>query len=131
MGVSDGSSDVCSSDLASLWGLGVTDGLRATIVAGIVVGVFAIGGQIVLYGMAPSVYPTLSRSTGVGAAVAFGRMGAIAGPLIAGHLLAIGLSPAAVLIAAIPCVVLAGMCALLLVPPRRVSRVADNRAAGV
>src|SRR3546814_8300262 len=81
--------------------------------------------------MAPSVYPTLSRSTGVGAAVAFGRMGAIAGPLIAGHLLAIGLSPAAVLIAAIPCVVLAGMCALLLVATRRVSRVNENRAAGV
>src|SRR3546814_1895835 len=80
--------------------------------------------------MAPSVYPTLSRSTGVGAAVAFGRMGAIAGPLIAGHLLAIGLSAAAVLIAAIPCVVLAGMCALLLVATRRVSRVDENRAAG-
>src|SRR3546814_17798609 len=47
---------------ASLWGLGVIDGLTATIVAGIVVGFFAIGGQIVLYGMAPSVYPTLSRS---------------------------------------------------------------------
>src|SRR3546814_2896941 len=32
---------------ASLWGLGVIDGLTATIVAGIVVGFFAIGGQIV------------------------------------------------------------------------------------
>src|SRR3546814_6682867 len=87
---------------ASLWGLGVIDGLTATIVAGIVVGFFAIGGQIVLYGMAPSVYPTLSRSTGVGAAVAFGRLGAIAGPLFAGDLLAIGPSPAAVLFSAIP-----------------------------
>ncbi len=115
----------------SLWALGVIDGLTATIGASIVVGFFAIGGQIVLYGMAPSVYPTLSRSTGVGAAVAFGRMGAIAGPLMAGHLLAIGFSPATVLIAAIPCVILAGACALLLVTTRMASRLDENSAAGL
>lgn len=103
----------------SLWALGVIDGLAATIAAGIVVGFFAIGGQTILYGLAPSIYPTLSRSTGVGAAVAVGRMGAIAGPLLAGHLLATGLAPARVLLAATPCVVLAGASALWLARPGR------------
>lgn len=98
----------------SLWALGVIEGLMPTILAGIVVGFFAIGGQTVLYGVAPSAYPTLCRSTGVGAAVAFGRMGAIAGPLAAGRLIMLGLSPAAVLIAAVPCVLVAGSSALLL-----------------
>lgn len=98
----------------SLWALGVIDGLTATIVAGVIVGFFAIGGQFVLYGIAPAVYPTLSRSTGVGAAVAFGRIGAIAGPLAAGHFLSIGFAPASVLAAAIPCVIIAGCSALWL-----------------
>jgi len=98
----------------SLWALGVIDGLTATIVAGVIVGFFAIGGQFVLYGIAPAIYPTLSRSTGVGAAVAFGRIGAIAGPLAAGHLLSSGLSPASVLATAIPCVIVAGCSALWL-----------------
>lgn len=98
----------------SLWALGVIDGLTATIVAGVVVGFFAIGGQFVLYGIAPAVYPTLSRSTGVGAAVAFGRIGAIAGPLAAGHLLSVGFAPASVLAAAVPCVIIAGCSALWL-----------------
>src|SRR3546814_21053009 len=78
---------------ASLWGLGVIDGLTATIVAGIVVGFFALGGQILLSGIGPSVYPPLSRPTGVGAAVAFGRLGPIACTLLAGPPVHIGFPP--------------------------------------
>ena len=96
----------------SLAGLGAAQGFWPVVGAGIVMGFFAIGGQLVLYTLAPAHYPTLGRATGVGAAVSFGRLGGIAGPLAAGKLLALGLTPAAVLLAATPCALLAGVAAL-------------------
>jgi len=96
----------------SLAGLGAAQGFWPVVGAGILVGFFAIGGQLVLYTLAPAHYPTLSRATGVGAAVSFGRLGGIAGPLAAGKLLALGLAPAMVLLAATPCALLAGAAAL-------------------
>jgi AAHS family 3-hydroxyphenylpropionic acid transporter len=97
---------------AGLWGLGAAHGFWPVAAVGIVVGFFAIGGQLVLYSLAPGYYPTLVRATGVGSAVSFGRLGGIAGPLAAGKLLALGLAPAAVLLAATPCAVLAGLAAV-------------------
>ena len=96
----------------SLYGLGAASGFWPVVAVGIVMGFFAIGGQLVLYTVAPSHYPTLVRATGVGSAVSFGRLGGIAGPLAAGKLLAIGMAPAAVLLAATPCALLAGAAAL-------------------
>lgn len=96
----------------SLAALGAAQGFWPVVAAGIVVGFFAIGGQLVLYTLAPAYYPTLGRATGVGAAVSFGRLGGIAGPLAAGKLLALGLAPAAVLLAATPCALLAGLAAI-------------------
>jgi AAHS family 3-hydroxyphenylpropionic acid transporter len=96
----------------SLAGLGAAQGFWPVVVAGVVVGFFAIGGQLVLYTLAPAFYPTLGRATGVGAAVSFGRLGGIAGPLAAGKLLALGLAPATVLLAATPCALLAGLAAM-------------------
>ena len=95
-----------------LVGLGAAQGFWPVVAAGIVVGFFAIGGQLVLYTLAPNYYPTLSRATGVGAAVSFGRLGGISGPLAAGQLLALGLAPAGVLLAATPCALVAGVAAL-------------------
>lgn len=97
---------------ASLWALGAAQGMVALGIAGAFAGFFAIGGQLVLYTMAPACYPTIGRTTGVGAAIAAGRLGAIAGPLGAGALLAAGALPATVLIAAVPCVAVAGIAAL-------------------
>jgi AAHS family 3-hydroxyphenylpropionic acid transporter len=97
---------------AGLWGLGAAHGFGPVAAVGVVVGFFAIGGQLVLYTLAPGYYPTLTRATGVGSAVSFGRLGGIAGPLAAGKLLALGLAPAAVLLAATPCVALAGLAAV-------------------
>jgi AAHS family 3-hydroxyphenylpropionic acid transporter len=99
----------------SLWGLGAAQGFWPVVGAGIAVGFFAIGGQLVLYTVAPSYYETLLRATGVGFAVSFGRLGAIAGPLAAGKLLAVGMAPAGVLLAAAPCALFAGGAALALV----------------
>ena len=97
---------------ASLFGLGAVQGFWLVAAAGVVVGFFAIGGQLVLYTLAPVYYPTLIRATGVGAAVSFGRLGGIAGPLAAGKLLALGMAPAGVLLAATPCALVAGVAAL-------------------
>lgn len=92
--------------------LGAAQGFWPVVAAGVLIGFFAIGGQLVLYTVAPAYYPTLIRATGVGSAVSFGRLGGIAGPLAAGALLGAGMSPAGVLLAAVPCAALAGAAAL-------------------
>ncbi|MBE8589971.1 3-(3-hydroxy-phenyl)propionate transporter MhpT, partial [Pseudomonas sp. MAFF 301449] len=62
-----------------------------------------------LYASAPPAYPTAVRATGVGAAVAIGRLGSVAGPLAAGQLLAAGAGTAGVLLATSPGVVIAAL----------------------
>ena len=54
------------------------------------VGWFVIGGQLVLYAIAPRLYPSPLRGRGVGAAVSIGRAGSITGPALAGAMLAAG-----------------------------------------
>jgi AAHS family 3-hydroxyphenylpropionic acid transporter len=56
------------------------------------------------------------RGTGVGTAVAIGRFGSAVGPLLAGALLSAGRSPAEVLFALVPILVVSGLATLLLVP---------------
>ncbi len=78
-------------------------------------GLFIVGGQSALYGLAAMFYPTEMRVTGVGAAVAVGRIGSFAGPLFAGMLLSFGSSSAMVIGASIPLILMAMIAALLLV----------------
>ena len=82
---------------------------------GLLAGLFLVGGQSVLYALASSLYPTEVRGTGVGAAVAVGRMGSILGPLIAGQLLAIGQGASVLLSASIPLIAVAAIAAWLVV----------------
>jgi AAHS family 3-hydroxyphenylpropionic acid transporter len=77
-------------------------------------GVFIVGAQLILFALAPLYYRTAIRGTGVGAAVAVGRLGSVVGPLFAGGLLAGGSSSAAVLLAIVPFVVVGGGAALAL-----------------
>ena len=77
-------------------------------------GIFIVGAQLILYALAPLYYPRSNRATGVGAAVAVGRLGSIAGPLFAGTVLAAGGASASVLAGIIPFVVVAGAAALAL-----------------
>lgn len=65
--------------------------------------------QSIMYGTAPLVYPEAIRGTGVGAAVAVGRLGSIAGPIIGGAVLGAGLAPAVLTMAIIPFVLIAGV----------------------
>jgi AAHS family 3-hydroxyphenylpropionic acid transporter len=77
-------------------------------------GVFIIGAQLVLFALAPLYYGQAIRGTGVGAAVAVGRLGSVVGPLFASTLLAGGGSSATVLAGIVPFVVVGGCAALAL-----------------
>jgi MFS transporter, AAHS family, 3-hydroxyphenylpropionic acid transporter len=77
-------------------------------------GVFIVGAQLILFALAPLYYRRAIRGTGVGAAVAVGRLGSVAGPLLAGVLLAGGGTSAAVLLAIVPFVLFGGSAAFAL-----------------
>jgi len=77
-------------------------------------GIFIIGAQLVLFALAPLYYPQANRGTGVGSAVAIGRLGSVVGPLYASILLATGSSSAAVLTGIVPFVIIGGGAALAL-----------------
>jgi AAHS family 3-hydroxyphenylpropionic acid transporter len=89
---------------------------RANILIGVA---FLLGGailaqQVIVYAAAGACYPPCDRGTGVGAAVAAGRLGSLTGPLFAAFLLAAGQSPSRVLIGLLPIVVVCGICTGLL-----------------
>ncbi len=96
--------------LAAVASVGTQFWLIATACA--VAGVFIIGAQLILFALAPLYYRAAIRGTGVGAAVAVGRLGSVVGPLFAGGLLASGGGSAAVLIAIVPFVIVGGGAAL-------------------
>jgi MFS transporter, AAHS family, 3-hydroxyphenylpropionic acid transporter len=79
-----------------------------------VAGIFIIGAQLILFALAPLYYREAARGTGVGAAVAIGRLGSVVGPLFAGALLATGSSSGAVLLAIVPFVIVGGCAAFAL-----------------
>jgi predicted MFS family arabinose efflux permease len=71
-----------------------------------IIGVLMQGGFTGLYSAAAKAYPTAIRSTGIGWAIGLGRSGAVAGPAIAGYLIAAGLDMSALFyIYAIPMVI--------------------------
>jgi AAHS family 3-hydroxyphenylpropionic acid transporter len=100
--------------LLSLAGLGLSNSFALMLLAGLGAGFCALGGQLVLYAMAPALYPTSIRGTGVGASITVGRLGAIGGPMIAGQILAAGMGVAGVMAAASPGIVVAAVAALAL-----------------
>lgn len=100
--------------LLSLAALGLSDSFALMLIAGFAAGYCALGAQLVLYARAPAMYPTLIRGTGVGASVSVGRLGSVAGPLVAGQILAAGAGVAGVMIAASPGLVIAAICAVQL-----------------
>ncbi|CAM3836082.1 3-(3-hydroxy-phenyl)propionate transporter [Pseudomonas reidholzensis] len=104
--------------LVALAGLGLSPSFGLLVLAGFVAGYCAIGGQLVLYALAPTLYPTQVRATGVGASVAVGRLGSMAGPLAAGQILAAGAGVGGLLLAASPGLVVAAAAAMALLGRR-------------
>ena len=78
---------------------------------GALVGWTVSGSQMIAYSLAPAAYPGAMRGTGVGFAVAVGRIGATVGPLIAGSMLAAGAGVQGVLILISALMVVAGVTA--------------------
>jgi MFS transporter, AAHS family, 3-hydroxyphenylpropionic acid transporter len=78
------------------------------------VGFFLLGANYGLYGAGAAYYPGEMRGRGSGAAVAWGRLGAVAGPLVGGLLLQGGAAPGEVVYSMIPFAVVAAIGVLLL-----------------
>ncbi|QRK81837.1 3-(3-hydroxy-phenyl)propionate transporter MhpT [Pseudomonas granadensis] len=95
--------------LAALTGVGLSVGIVPMAIAGFCAGLFVMAAQLVLYALAPPSYPTSVRATGVGAAVAIGRLGSVAGPLAAGQILAAGADTTGVFLATSPGLVIAAL----------------------
>lgn len=81
--------------------------LAAVLVLSGLSGFLLLGAQYSLYAVIPSLYPPQVRAAGSGAAVAVGRLGSIAGPLVAGELRSAGYSAGQVFGVMIPVVLAA------------------------
>lgn len=77
-------------------------------------GCAVLAAQAFLYTVAPAAYPTRIRGVGVGAAVAFGRIGSIVGPKLGGMLKTAGHGPSRLLLDLLPIVIVGSACALWL-----------------
>jgi AAHS family 3-hydroxyphenylpropionic acid transporter len=77
-------------------------------------GCAVLAAQAFLYATAPINYPTRIRGLGVGAAVAFGRIGAIVGPKLGGMLKAAAHTPSQLLMDLLPVVIAGSLCAVWL-----------------
>ena len=99
---------------AALYVLSTSLGLAPVLALAALSGFMVMGAQFSLYGMTPALYPPQVRAAGAGAAVGFGRLGAIIGPLIAGELRQAGYSGAQVFQVMIPIVIAAGVATLAL-----------------
>jgi AAHS family 3-hydroxyphenylpropionic acid transporter len=77
-------------------------------------GTTLIGAQAIIYVSAPVCYATAFRGTGVGSAVAIGRLGSVAGPLVAGVLLGAGYSVSTLLLFLLPFILVGGAAAVVI-----------------
>lgn len=100
---------------ASVAAIGFTGGtLTAAVVAIFMAGATVVGAQFGMNALTISAYPTAVRSTGLGWALAVGRIGSIVGPIVVGALLARQLAIETLFIVfALPAFVSAGTVAFL------------------
>ena len=84
-------------------------------------GFFLLGSNYAMYGAAATYYPEAVRGRGSGAAVAWGRLGSVAGPLVGGYLLAGGATAGVVVSSMVPLAIVAGVgvLALSFIPARK------------
>ncbi|MGF6162627.1 MULTISPECIES: 3-(3-hydroxy-phenyl)propionate transporter MhpT [Pseudomonas] len=115
--------------LTALAGVGLSVGIVPMAVAGFSAGLFVMAAQLVLYALAPPSYPTSVRATGVGAAVAIGRLGSVAGPLAAGQILAAGAGTTGVLLATSPGLVIAALAIISVIVRSALQPVPELRTA--
>jgi AAHS family 3-hydroxyphenylpropionic acid transporter len=108
---------------------GAPAALGISVIMGSLVGFTVTGAQVILYALAPTCYPTEVRGTGVGFAIAVGRIGSATGPLLVGALLSRGLQPVQVLGVMAPAMLASGIGAMIVTSlARRVHVPAQNLA---
>jgi len=100
--------------LVALYFLGAAQSVIVIVAWSGLLGIFTPSISFVLYGLAPILYPVNVRAAASGAIVAVGRLGTIAGPLLAGQLRQIGWSAESVIDAMLPIVLVGGLCAFVL-----------------
>lgn len=84
------------------------------LLVGAFVGIGTLGAQFSLYGIAPRLYPLAGRGSGVGVAVAMGRIGSILGPVVIGGLISRGSTENEAVLVMVPVGLLAGFVLFLL-----------------
>ena len=104
---------------AAMAGLAVAAAPGAIMGLSAAAGFLVMGAQFSLYAVAPMLYPDHLRAAGAGAAIAVGRLGSIAGPLIAGELRDAGAGPGDVFLSMAP---VAAAAAIALVALDRTTR---------
>jgi AAHS family 3-hydroxyphenylpropionic acid transporter len=97
------------------------------LVAGFV-GLGVLGAQFSLYGIAPRLYPLAGRGSGVGVAVAMGRIGSILGPVVIGGLISRGSTESETVMVMAPVGLTAGVALVLLTLAARQALAAGARA---
>lgn len=100
--------------LIGLSALTFSKSLTALILASGLSGFFITGGQSALYALAARAYSKNMRGTGVGVAVAMGRVGSFVGPLLAGVIFSYNSNSSFVIGSSIPVILIAGAAAILL-----------------
>jgi len=120
-----GAAYIALAAFLAIFGFAALD-FRTALLVAFGVGAMVTLSQATLYAFAPLCYPSSIRNTGVGAAVAAGRLGTIAGPLLAGSLLGAGRTAADVLIVLIPITLVSGTMTLLVVAMFSRSKGADS-----
>jgi len=107
-------------------GIGVTAGGGMMYVALAIMSLFQVASQAGLAALAPTLYPSMMRATGVGAAYGAGRIGSMAGPAIGSALLASGAGVVAIFTGfGLPLLIAALLLLLLLATPDRAERAAQ------
>lgn len=97
--------------IATLILLGASSSHAVVIALSGAIGFFLLGANYALYGVAPGYYAREIRGTGSGASIAVGRVGSIAGPLMAGLLMGGGTSATGVVQYMVP-VAAVSLCAV-------------------
>ncbi|WP_431089251.1 MFS transporter [Paenibacillus sp. 8b26] len=77
--------------VSAIW-FGTSETAGMLLAAGICLSFFNLGAWGAMYAYTPELYPTAVRSTGVGMAAAFGRIGGVIGPFLVGMLVGQGMA---------------------------------------
>ncbi|TDF99747.1 MFS transporter [Paenibacillus piri] len=98
---------------SAIW-FGTAESAGTLLAAGICLSFFNLGAWGGMYAYTPELYPTAVRSTGVGSAASFGRLGGVIGPYLVGMLVAGGVSMAIIFIIFFVAIVIGAMAVLFL-----------------